>query len=862
MTQEGNLLFESVYAPDNGPFCRCRVRLLSENTRESQESIVVLIPGIFGMNRSFEELLPFLPKKFTIYRLEFSADTAPDGAIAPGVILPDTPAKLLLQATEALHWQNIHLIGHGFGGEIAIRALGDASFSPKVTTLTLLCGAGMMSVPNRFVERLASLDTNNYLLRFANPDLQSYILLEKCFANADEITPEQIQRFADALAIPECRQYIIGVARTLVNSDIAGTQRIARTLTIPTLLIWGADDSLTEVANAFLFQSCIPNAVLHLLPECGHIPQEEQPQACGAAITEFLANPQIVVHTTLSSHSDKEIAPISAENSSTPVRVWRNTKLKMSKLVDYWSFDAAVIFLFIKLLQLAKKLGMRPAENGWRKATGIFLRNEYSKFVLGSFRLRYYGNQTVPTEQKSACDLLISELAKFFRAQPELHWSIKAGTFRTGRRRSYFTDIVEAVVDRNGNVEKLIPHLDDTRNTFSLLSSDLVDRLLTDMVMQHNQMRHTADRKHPEMLRRKLLKLLQRYPDLTHQQRSDLRLLLDRLLASTFVYFEILPPASSPDSQRRRLATPDLTRYKHPGYGLLNIVCRLTPDYSEADLWIQYHHVPVDGMPMQELLQRLKDQWGCRGKILFPALGTPEAKPELTYYGNRLFRARIFVDFEPFLKVRSYLNKHYAKWMDGPATVAGMIIWGLAQDPYFRDNKLLFPVDTSAEFNKSRPRERELSLIFIRPAQYRNLVKPLSGFLDFQREFNQRVERTRQGISESYELLELYSMIHPLFYQFARYVMPTAFHEFVGTMGISVLRDAEIFISPVSDLQVQGFLSVSNLRMPTKDGKTAGAVSICGSKEQIRHYIQAIENMASAYNKFLAIPENDFSEKD
>ena len=187
--------------------------------------------------------------------------------------------------------------------------------------------------------------------------------------------------------------------------------------------------------------------------------------------------------------------------------------------------------------------------------------------------------------------------------------------------------------------------------------------------------------------------------------------------------------------------------------------------------------------------------------------------------------------------------------MEGPATVAGMIIWGMAQHRFFRNGKMLFPVDTDLEGRN--PAERELSLVFIRAGRYFDRNNPLSWFINFQKEFNRRLWRTRRGESESYELLELYSMIHPLFYQIGHRLMPEAMSEFVGSMGISILRDSEIFISPLSDLQINGFMTISNLTQPTEDGKTAGAVCACGTRDQIRFYREAMENLAAGYRSFL-----------
>jgi hypothetical protein len=297
------------------------------------------------------------------------------------------------------------------------------------------------------------------------------------------------------------------------------------------------------------------------------------------------------------------------------------------------------------------------------------------------------------------------------------------------------------------------------------------------------------------------------------------------------------------------MATPDMRRCSHPGFGLLNIVCRFTSDYSESDLWFQYHHVSVDGMPMQEMLQDLKKEWGALGPVKYPALSSSAAKPESLYHGHNLFRARIYISFERFLKFRKHINEKYYVEMGGPATVSSMIIWGLAQQGYFRERKFVSPVDTSLITDPSTG--RNISFVIIRPKKFFNEDRPLDGFLKYQREFNQHLFATSIGKSESHELLELYALMHPLFYQFTSKVMPKTLGELVGTAGLTILKNAEMFISPISDLHINGFIAIGNMAMPTEDGKTAGAVSICGSREQIHEYIKAMERITEHYHEFL-----------
>jgi hypothetical protein len=244
--------------------------------------------------------------------------------------------------------------------------------------------------------------------------------------------------------------------------------------------------------------------------------------------------------------------------------------------------------------------------------------------------------------------------------------------------------------------------------------------------------------------------------------------------------------------------------------------------------------------------------WGSVGPVKYPALSSEAAKPEVFYFGHKIFRARIYVSFERFIKLRKHLNDKYYAQMGGPATVSSMMIWGLAQQKFFRDRKFLFPVDT-ALITEQPPQDKNISLIFIRPSKFFNTQDPLEGFLKYQREFNQRLFATRLGKSESYEMLELYAMTHPLFYYIARYLMTKAMGEVVGTAGLTILKDAEMFVSPLTDLQFNGFVAMGNMMMPTEDGKTSGAVSICGSRKQVREYIKAIYHLADYYPDYLKI---------
>ena len=61
-------------------------------------------------------------------------------------------------------------------------------------------------------------------------------------------------------------------------------------ITSPVLVITGDDDRVIPTTQSVRLASELPNARLVIVPECGHIPQEEQPQAFVQATLSFLSD--------------------------------------------------------------------------------------------------------------------------------------------------------------------------------------------------------------------------------------------------------------------------------------------------------------------------------------------------------------------------------------------------------------------------------------------------------------------------------------------------------------------------------------------------------------------------------------------
>ena len=76
--------------------------------------------------------------------------------------------------------------------------------------------------------------------------------------------------------------------RLLREGDGFGLPGVLRQVRAPTLVIWGADDTWIPVRDADKFVRDIPGARKVVIPECGHVPQEEKPHEVAALIADFL----------------------------------------------------------------------------------------------------------------------------------------------------------------------------------------------------------------------------------------------------------------------------------------------------------------------------------------------------------------------------------------------------------------------------------------------------------------------------------------------------------------------------------------------------------------------------------------------
>ena len=183
------------------------------------------------------------------------------------------------------------IVGHSFGAGAAVEF---AMRTPKRTRALVLVDAalGLTSEPSDapwFLRPTWTRETT-VSLTITNP-LATKTLLASLIAKKERALPQYVDILQRPLRrrdstpdIADWLLYFAGSDRAAQSANPASYAKLA----LPTALIWGERDSVTPMEQARDLLRRLPRATLVTLPDLGHIPQIEDPEAFNTALLAAL----------------------------------------------------------------------------------------------------------------------------------------------------------------------------------------------------------------------------------------------------------------------------------------------------------------------------------------------------------------------------------------------------------------------------------------------------------------------------------------------------------------------------------------------------------------------------------------------
>jgi len=114
------------------------------------------------------------------------------------------------------------------------------------------------------------------------------LALRQAYHRSELITPEVVAGYALTFRSLANRLAIRRLVGQIEAWPPARVENLVRQITQPLCLIWGKEDRILPLDQAEWLRKRLPQAEVHLLPEVGHAPQEEDPALVNEIAVAFL----------------------------------------------------------------------------------------------------------------------------------------------------------------------------------------------------------------------------------------------------------------------------------------------------------------------------------------------------------------------------------------------------------------------------------------------------------------------------------------------------------------------------------------------------------------------------------------------
>jgi pimeloyl-ACP methyl ester carboxylesterase len=262
------------------------VRVHYQEAGEADAPAVLLIHGFCASNFVWNDaLVPLAEAGFRV--------VAPDlvgfgfsGKPVGGEYTIEAQARIIVGLLDALGIGRATLVGSSYGGAVA--AVCALDYASRVERLALVGAVSNDEIIRRPLLRLAATPVMGELLAPVLLDVRRFVKnrLRTTYAagNGYLLDPARITAHQRPLRAAATHRAIL---RTLRNWRATRIELEAARITQPTLLVWGAHDRDVPLCHGERLHELIKHSRLFVFPNCGHLPQEERPEAFVSLVAEF-----------------------------------------------------------------------------------------------------------------------------------------------------------------------------------------------------------------------------------------------------------------------------------------------------------------------------------------------------------------------------------------------------------------------------------------------------------------------------------------------------------------------------------------------------------------------------------------------
>ncbi|UCE22347.1 MAG: alpha/beta fold hydrolase [Candidatus Aminicenantes bacterium] len=250
---------------------------------------LVLLHGMGGSLEWWEYNLDSFSRKFQTIAFDFpgfgfSSKSGMD-------FREDAASNFMVSFLDAFQLPKASLIGNSMGGFFAL--LTAANQPERIEKLVLVDNVGFgpkLSIPLR----LGTVFPLGELALSVRNHLTAKIFLNRLFYDSQKIPSHLIPTVLKIFNMPQIRKVCLQILRSGVNlkglKEKIWLKVLDRASSLPhkTLIVWGKNDKVAPLDQAYIGKKLIKNSQLHVFERCGHLPQVEWAEEFNRIVLDFL----------------------------------------------------------------------------------------------------------------------------------------------------------------------------------------------------------------------------------------------------------------------------------------------------------------------------------------------------------------------------------------------------------------------------------------------------------------------------------------------------------------------------------------------------------------------------------------------
>lgn len=226
----------------------------------------MLLHGLFGALSNFKDLIDYFSKRNKV--------------VVPMLPLFDLDLlhtsvggleKHVQKFIEFKNYQNIHLLGNSLGGHVALVHV--LKHPERIKSLILTGSSGLFE--NGMGDTYPKRGDYEYIRKktevtFFDPAMATKELVDEVY----DIVNQRLKVIK-----------VLALAKSAIRNNLGDE---LKEIKMPTLLIWGNNDTITPPFVGKEFNRLIPHSELHFIDKCGHAPMMERPNEFNEILSGFL----------------------------------------------------------------------------------------------------------------------------------------------------------------------------------------------------------------------------------------------------------------------------------------------------------------------------------------------------------------------------------------------------------------------------------------------------------------------------------------------------------------------------------------------------------------------------------------------